>query len=78
MVDLGVSSAEFIQSSVRVLSVNHDDVGTPSGRDHLKCMHRKMFNIYAVQSVQPFLIAKYNYSVDDIIDVIMKMVLCSR
>lgn len=35
LVHLVVSSAQFLQGTVCILSMNHDDVGTAPGRNHL-------------------------------------------
>lgn len=36
LVDFEVASAQFLEGSVGILSVHHDNVGTSSGRNHLR------------------------------------------
>lgn len=52
LVDFEVASAQFLEGSVGILSVHHDNVGTSSGRYHLCGVGEKKFILQVTNSEQ--------------------------
>lgn len=52
LVDFEVASAQFLEGSVGILSVHHDNVGTSSGRNHLRGVEGEEVTLQVTHSEQ--------------------------
>lgn len=52
LVDFEVASAQFLEGSVGILSVHHDNVGTSSGRNHLRGVEGEKVTLQVTHSEQ--------------------------